>query len=165
MTKFKLAGVLSNQLTDQPISWLTTMDLTSINELVSASVIGVTGISEINYLGFSAVPEQGDQAYLKLERLEDLGSLTFVNVTYRVALLINGETLEELNQKAFQLGEKIISAYGGHGGGCISGGQAKLASEVVFTDPIGFSEDDISSFSSVLQMGIAFEITIKVSRA
>lgn len=131
---------------------------------MSASVIGVTGIEEINYLGFSAVPEQGDQAYLKLERLEDLGSLTYVNVTYRVALLINGETLEALNEKAFQLGEQIVREYGGHGSGCIAGGRAKLASEIVFTDPIGFSEDDISSSPGVLQMGIAFELTIKVSR-
>lgn len=140
------------------------MNLTELNNLVSASVIGVTGIQEINYLGFSAVPEQGDQAYLKLERLEDLGSLTFVNVTYRVALLINGETLEELNEKAFQLGEQIVQAYGGHGSGCIASGRAKLASEIVFTDPIGFSEDDISSSPGVLQMGIAFELVIKIAR-
>lgn len=140
------------------------MNLTELNNLVSASVIGVTGIQEINYLGFSAVPEQGDQAYLKLERLEDLGSLTFVNVTYRVALLINGETLEALNEKAFQLGEQIVQAYGGHGSGCIAGGRAKLASEIVFTDPIGFTEDDINSSPGVLQMGIAFELVIKIAR-
>lgn len=152
-----LATTINNQL-------VTNMNLTNLNDLMSASVIGVTGITEVNYLGFSAVPDQGDQTYLKLERLEDLGSLTFVNVTYRVALLINGETLETLNEKAFRLGEQIVSAYGGHGSGCIAGGRAKLASEIVFTDPIGFTEDDFSSSVGVLQMGIAFEITIKISR-
>jgi hypothetical protein len=152
-----LATNINNQI-------VTNMNLKSLNDLMSASVMGVTGITEVNYLGFSAVPDQGDQTYLKLERLEDLGSLTFVNVTYRVALLINGETLETLNEKAFRLGEQIVNAYGGHGSGCIAGGRAKLASEIVFTDPIGFTEDDFSSSVGVLQMGIAFEITIKISR-
>jgi hypothetical protein len=141
------------------------MELIQAHNSVVTSIQNKTGITNVKYLGFSATPGQGDVAYVKLDSVEDGQNQAWSIAIYRVVILLNGEDYESLNNQAHSMADLVLASYSLLSRQCLPAGiNLKLSSPIAVTDPIGFTEDDIYSTASSLQVGLAFELTALVPR-